>query len=101
MRLIFVANLQWLAKQGITLTNYHGVAHPSQPNYVAVVGGSQNKIISGLVGDIPKKMETIVDRLEAKGITWGEYQEGLPYTGFLGDYKNHRNGRNDYVRKHK
>lgn len=28
-----------LAKKGITLTNFYGATHPSQPNYVAVQGG--------------------------------------------------------------
>ena len=32
-------NLQWLASKGITLNNYFGVTHPSEPNYVASVGG--------------------------------------------------------------
>lgn len=31
-------NLAWLATKGITLENYHGVTHPSEPNYVAAVG---------------------------------------------------------------
>jgi hypothetical protein len=32
-------NLAYLATLGITLTNYFGVTHPSEPNYVAAVGG--------------------------------------------------------------
>ena len=32
-------NLAWLATKGITLENYYGVTHPSEPNYVASVGG--------------------------------------------------------------
>jgi len=28
-----------LAQRGITLENYFGVTHPSEPNYVAAVGG--------------------------------------------------------------
>lgn len=32
-------NLAALAKQGITLGNYFGVTHPSEPNYVASIGG--------------------------------------------------------------
>lgn len=32
-------NMAWLASQGITLSNYYGVTHPSEPNYVASVGG--------------------------------------------------------------
>jgi hypothetical protein len=32
-------NLAWLAAQGITLSNYFAVTHPSEPNYVASHGG--------------------------------------------------------------
>ncbi|KAK1817890.1 hypothetical protein LTR12_007642, partial [Friedmanniomyces endolithicus] len=32
-------NLAWLAQKGITLENYFGVTHPSEPNYVSAVGG--------------------------------------------------------------
>ena len=32
-------NLAWLASKGITLSNYFGVTHPSEPNYVACIGG--------------------------------------------------------------
>lgn len=31
-------NLAWLAERGITLENYFGVTHPSEPNYVASHG---------------------------------------------------------------
>lgn len=41
-----------------------------------------------------------MDLLEAKGVSWSEYQENMPYTGFQGDYVNQENGHNDYVRKH-
>lgn len=60
------------------MVNYRGVAHPSQPNYAAVAGGSQNRVTSGALSIIPGRLDTIVDRLESKGISWGEYQEGLP-----------------------
>jgi acid phosphatase len=50
---------------------------------------------------IPSNVSTVADLLDTKGISWGEYQEGLPYTGFQGfDYPNQQNGRNNYVRKH-
>ncbi|KFY22253.1 hypothetical protein V491_02855, partial [Pseudogymnoascus sp. VKM F-3775] len=32
-------SLKELAKQAITLSNYHAVTHPSEPNYAAVIGG--------------------------------------------------------------
>ncbi|CEJ83144.1 hypothetical protein VHEMI03167 [[Torrubiella] hemipterigena] len=94
-------NFAWLAKKGIKLTNYFGVTHPSQPNYVASVGGDY----FGLPGDghaeLPSNVASIVDLLESKSISWAHYQEDMPYTGFMAEsYKNQKNGRNDYVRKH-
>lgn len=48
----------------------------------------------------PSNVATIVDLLESKGISWGLYQEDMPYTGFTGnDFKN-KKGRDMYVRKH-
>lgn len=32
--------MKYLAKTGMVLTSYYGVAHPSQPNYVALISGS-------------------------------------------------------------
>lgn len=51
--------------------------------------------------EIPANVSTIVDLLESKGITWAEYQEGLPFTGFTGFDFPDPDGANKYVRKHK
>jgi acid phosphatase len=41
------------------------------------------------------------DLLDTKGISWAEYQEGLPYAGFQGfNYSNQKTFANNYVRKH-
>ncbi|OCK75113.1 phosphoesterase-domain-containing protein [Lepidopterella palustris CBS 459.81] len=93
-------SLQSLASQGITLTNYLAITHPSQPNYVAAVGGSTNGVTSDSFTRISKSKKTIVDLLDAQGISWSEYQEDLPYSGFEGNYVNQNTGANDYVRKH-
>ena len=50
---------------------------------------------------IPANISTVVDLLDVKGISWGEYQQGLPYAGFQGfNYSNQKTFANDYVRKH-
>lgn len=50
---------------------------------------------------VPKNISTLIDLLEDKGISWGHYQEDMPYSGFEGyAYVNQKNGKNDYVRKH-
>lgn len=38
-----------LKEDGAFLSNYHGVAHPSQPNYIALISGS----VKGVDGDTP------------------------------------------------
>ncbi|CAM6003985.1 unnamed protein product, partial [Sphagnum balticum] len=94
-------NLQWLATQGITLTNYFATTHPSEPNYAAVVGGDNFGMDNDDFNQIPANISTVVDLLDTKGISWGEYQEHIPYPGFQGfNYSNQQNYSNDYVRKH-
>lgn len=50
---------------------------------------------------VDKKVSSVVDLLESKKISWAEYQEDLPYSGFEGfAWVNQKTGANDYVRKH-
>ncbi|TPX17046.1 uncharacterized protein E0L32_012303 [Thyridium curvatum] len=94
-------NLAWLASKGITLNNHFAVTHPSEPNYVAAIGGDYFGMNNDAMNFIDRNVSTVIDLLEAKGISWGEYQEDMPYSGFEGfGYVNQQNGRNDYVRKH-
>ncbi|KAF5379721.1 hypothetical protein D9615_005695 [Tricholomella constricta] len=94
-------NLQALAKEGLTLSNYFGVTHPSEPNYVASVGGEYFGINNDNLFRVPRNVSTVVDLLEDKGMSWAEYQEDMPSTGFDGfEFRNPTTGANDYVRKH-
>jgi phosphatidylinositol-3-phosphatase len=122
-----------LAKRYSVATNYHGVTHPSSPNYLAAISGDFQGIWddckagatvtcppeefvpgagdatdptssvytdpkSPLYGKVPPQLTaaeiasasakahwfggpTIVDRLEAKGLTWKAYMQSRPYTG--------------------
>ncbi|KAG0013898.1 hypothetical protein BGZ80_010773 [Entomortierella chlamydospora] len=75
---------QALIPQGILLDNYHGLAHPSQPNYIASIGGSTHSVTSDSTYNLSPSYSTIVDLLEAKQLTWKTYQENIPsvcYTG--------------------
>ena len=64
-----------LAAQGVRLSKYFGVAHPSQPNYIAAIAG-----LPFVTDDNRRDIaETnIVDLLEAKGVSWKAYMEDLP-----------------------
>lgn len=88
------ADLHWLAERGITLTNYWALTHPSEPNYIASVGGDTFGLDKDSHITIPSNVSTVVDLLEAENITWAEYQEDLPRSGFQG------NSANGYARKH-
>ncbi|KAI8952971.1 phosphoesterase family-domain-containing protein [Xylaria longipes] len=93
-------NLAYLATKGILLNNYYAITHPSQPNYVVAGGASTHNVIDDSFKRISAGTETIVDLLEAAQVSWGIYQEDMPYSGFQGTYVNQQNGANDYVRKH-
>jgi acid phosphatase len=59
----------------------------------------------GLDGDafnqVPENVSTVIDLLEGKGISWGFYEEDMPYSGYQGfSWVNQKTGANDYVRKH-
>ncbi|KAE8140927.1 phosphoesterase family-domain-containing protein [Aspergillus pseudotamarii] len=83
------------------ITNYFGVTHPSQPNYCASVGGDTWGMDHDSLIDMPANISTIVDLLDTKDISWGEYQEHLPYAGFQGfNYSNQATLRDDYARRH-
>ncbi|KAI1617053.1 acid phosphatase [Exophiala viscosa] len=94
-------NMAWLASQGITLSNYFATTHPSEPNYCAAAGGDNFGMDNDDFNVVPANVSTIVDLLDTKNISWAEYQEDLPYAGFLGfNYSNQKTYANDYVRKH-
>ena len=76
------------------------MTHPSQPNYVAAIGGDYFGMNHDAFTLIDNNISTIVDLLEAKDISWGHYQEDQPYSGFEGSWRNQLTGANDYVRKH-
>ncbi|KAK9324484.1 phosphoesterase family-domain-containing protein [Lipomyces orientalis] len=95
------SDLTHLAESGILLTNYFAATHPSEPNYVASVGGDYFGIDSDAFLRIPENVSTIVDLLDTKGISWAEYQEDLPYAGYEGfNFSDQTTYANNYVRKH-
>lgn len=50
---------------------------------------------------MPSNISTVADLLDTKSISWGEYQEAIPYPGFQGfNYSNQKTYANNYVRKH-
>ena len=80
------------AAHGALLTNYHGVGHPSQPNYVGLTAGTYDGVSGD--GNVTLDLRHIGDLLESKGKTWKAYAEGYPGGCFLGKSSG------AYARKH-
>jgi hypothetical protein len=81
------------AKRGAVLSGYRGVTHPSLPNYLALVSGSTQGITDDCTScTVPGR--SLADTLEAKGLSWKAYAEGLPAPGWTGPWR----GR--YAKKH-
>src|SRR5512146_1424939 len=75
-----------LARRNVLLTDYFAVAHPSLPNYIALVSGTTADISS----DCTKcymNHPNLGDLLDASGHTWKTYQEDMPSPCFVGDAK--------------
>lgn len=81
------------ARRGAVLNGYRGVTHPSLPNYLALVSGSTHGIRTDCTSCVVEA-PNLADALEAKGLTWKTYAEGLPRPGWTGA----RHGR--YAKKH-
>jgi hypothetical protein len=82
-----------LARTGATFTDAHGVAHPSQPNYLALFSGSTQGVTDDkcpLTFSGPNLAAQLLDA----GHTFVGYSEGLPRAGYTGC------DAGDYARRH-
>ena len=69
--------LNRLAAQGTLLSDFHAITHPSLPNYIAMISGDTQGITSDC-GDCNVDAANLADQLEAAGISWKAYMQGLP-----------------------
>ncbi len=82
-----------LAGEGALMTRSFGVAHPSQPNYLALFSGSthgvgNNDCRRSLTGD------NLASELRRTGLSFASYAESIPSAGYTGCIYGH------YARKH-
>ncbi|ORZ01357.1 phosphoesterase family-domain-containing protein [Syncephalastrum racemosum] len=81
---------------GILLTNYMALTHPSQPNYVGMISGSTDGVF--LDNDSNIDRESVVDLLDAKGISWKSYQQSYPGNCSTGtSYGTYRRKHNPFI----
>jgi hypothetical protein len=67
-------------------THYFGLVHPSEGNYVALVGGDSYGISDdNLYTQHTIRSPSIVDQLETAGLSWRGYFQGLPGPGYGGE----------------
>ena len=98
--LIGNSNAPWINSAAATnglATNYTGVSHPSQPNYIAATSGSTNGVTND--NDVTIDVANVVDQIEGSGRTWKGYMQSY----FAGDNTNklaHSAGNQLYERKH-
>jgi phosphatidylinositol-3-phosphatase len=70
-----------LAAKYALAADYFGVAHPSLPNYLALVGGSTFGVNSDCLPaqcTIPNNVTTIATLLDSHHLSWREYAESMP-----------------------
>jgi phosphatidylinositol-3-phosphatase len=70
-----------LASQGALLTSSYGVTHPSEPNYMALFGGSTFGLSADTCPVSEGSTANLGSELLASGHTFKGYSEGLPSTG--------------------
>jgi hypothetical protein len=99
-------NLNALASRYGLATGYDAVAHPSEPNYVALLGGSTFTVASDNAYYVNRvAAPSLISELDQAGISWKAYLQGLPHPGYQGIcYPANCNGAPDkdplYVSKH-
>ena len=104
-------NLSALAAKGASFSNFHALFHPSYPNYLAMVAGTdfnihkRGRYLADRQVNFPNDAahKTIADRLIAAGLDFKNYAEELPQG--ICPYKidsQHVSKRKagDYVRRH-
>ena len=78
-------NLSALATKGASFSNFHALFHPSYPNYLAMVAGTdfgihRRRYLADRQVNFPNDAahKTIADRLIASGLDFKNYAEELP-----------------------
>jgi acid phosphatase len=85
-------NLNRLAGENTLLSAYYAPAHPSLPNYLALIGGDTfgvNRNCEDCFQDAPN----LADLIEESGREWKTYQESMPSACFHGS-------KDGYAQKH-
>src|SRR3954453_13215336 len=81
-----------LASRGANMSRSYGLSNHSQPNYIALLSGSQQGVTNDRCRDLGPRAN-LGSQLADAGLTFTGYSESLPDVGFTGC------GRGEYRRK--
>jgi phospholipase C len=76
--------LNSLAAGGAVFSNSYAVAHPSQPNYLALFSGSTHGVTSDNCPQNLGHVANLGSELIGSGLTFAGYSESMPSTGYAG-----------------
>ncbi len=103
-------NLAELAARGASFTNFHALFHPSYPNYLAMVAGTdfgihrRGRYLADNQLNLPNDAahRSIADRLIGAGLDFKQYAEELPNETCPWNYSSQRvsGKRGNYARRH-
>jgi phosphatidylinositol-3-phosphatase len=86
-----------LAQQGALFTASFGIAHPSEPNYLALFSGSTQGVTDDRCPD-SLTAPNLASELIAVGLTFGGYSEDMPSVGYTGcSYRSYWRKHNPWV----
>jgi Phosphoesterase family len=104
-------NLADLARHGASFSNFHALFHPSYPNYLAMIAGTdfgihrRGRFLADRQVNFPNDAahKTIADRLIASGLDFKNYAEELPEGNCpyrIDSQHVSKSKKGDYARKH-
>ena len=73
------------AAANVDLTNFYGVSHPSQPNYLDGFSGSNQGVTDDGHYTFPAATDNLAKQLAAAGKSWRAYAQDYPSVCFDGD----------------
>ncbi|HKP02324.1 MAG TPA: alkaline phosphatase family protein [Chthoniobacterales bacterium] len=89
----------------VNFTNFYGITHPSQPNYLDAYSGSAQGVTGDGYATFPAAVDNLANQLNAAGKSWRVYAQNYP--GGCSDVQTFADGLTDgpgvtgtYVRKH-
>jgi PE family/Phosphoesterase family len=62
------------------VSNYYALGHPSDPNYIRIMGGSDFGIAYNPVSNVINA-PSLMQEMDQAGITWVGYAQGMPFPG--------------------